>query len=134
MTKRVDSEIPNRLMERFGRALMAADFDFDLQYKRKRENWEKAPPLFLFNKMMRHVNLMMDPDPKVGHVHAIKVVNYALMITTRIASDITPVETKPEKIVLREIIYPYSGHTESKVEWGPPIIAGEDEPEDEKEK
>lgn len=108
MTKRVDDEKPNRLMEWFGRALMAADFDLRLQDKEKGNSWKEAPPLFLFNKMMRHVNLMMDsgfekvvidtkdgPLPgikekttvnlKTGHVHAIKVVNYALMIATRLA-------------------------------------------------
>ena len=81
---KVDDERPNRLMERFGEALMAADFDFDLQYKRKRESWSKSPPLFLFNKMMRHVNKMMDSNLNVGRVHVVKVVNYALMIATRI--------------------------------------------------
>lgn len=76
-------EVPERLMEWFNRALRAADFDLKLQDKEKGSGWKEATPLFLFNKMMRHVNLMM--DPKVGHVHTIKVVNYALMIATRVA-------------------------------------------------
>ena len=108
----------------------------------------------LFNRMMGHVNLMMDSgfekvvidtkegslpgieekttiNLKTGYIHAIKVVNYALMVATRLAGDEVAVEAEPEKIVLREIIYPHTGHTESsKVEWGPPIIAGEDEQKD----
>lgn len=127
MTKRVDGERPNRLMDWFGRAVMAADFDLRLHDKEKGESWRDAPALSLFNKMMGHVSLMMDPESRVGHIHAIKVVNYALMIATRLAGDRMPVEAKPEKIVLREIIYPHTGHIESNVEFGPPIIAGEDE-------
>lgn len=136
MTKRVDDEKSNRLMERFGRALMAADFDFDLQYKRKKENWKKAPPLFLFNKMMGHVNKMMDPNSNVGHVHAIKVVNYALMIATRLAGEKVgdKVAVEPEwKGQNITIVSAYSGVTRMKPNEN--IIEKEPleaEPEDEK--
>ena len=118
----------DRMKEWFGRALRAADFDLQLQDKEKGSSWKEATPLFLFNKMMRHVNLMMDPNTNVGQVHSIKVVNYALMITTLMAGDKVVEEAKPQKTVIREIIYPGAGHMEqSDVEWGPPIIAGEDE-------
>jgi hypothetical protein len=118
-----------RLKEWFGRALDVADFDLRLHDKEKGKSWKEATPLSLFNKMMGHVNKMMDPNPRVGQVHAIKVANYALMIATRLAGDNVAVEAEPEKIVLREIIYPHAGHTESNVEFGPPIIAGKAEPE-----
>lgn len=150
----------DRMKEWFGRALRAADFDLKLNDREKGSGWKEATPLFLFNKMMRHVNKMMDPNSNVSQVHSIKVVNYALMIATRLADESPPlsdieledlklaeeerakgempvfdsveeligtVEAEPKKTVIREVIYPHVGHTESSVEFGPPIIAGEDE-------
>ncbi len=118
----------DRMKEWFGRALRAADFDLNLNDKTKGSSWKEATPLSLFNRMMGHVNKMMDSNPRLGQVHAIKVVNYALMVATKLVDEDVPIEAEPEKIVLREVIYPHSGHTESpNVEWGPPIIAGEDE-------
>jgi len=78
-----------RLTEWFGKALEACDFDLRLQDKEKGKSWKKSSPLFLFNKMMKHVNKMMDPNTNVGQVHSIKAVNYVLMIATRIKEDST---------------------------------------------
>lgn len=126
------AERPDRLMEWFGKAVMAADFDLQLQDKEKGESWRESSALFLFNKMMRHINKMMDSNSGIGQIHAIKAANYALMIATRLAGDRMPIEAEPKKTVIREIIYPYASHTESNVELGPPIIAGEAKPEDAK--
>ena len=83
------AEVPDRLMGWFGRALEACDFDLRLQDMKKGKSWKELSPLSLFNKMMRHVNKMMDPNTNVGQVHSIKAVNYALMIATRIKEDST---------------------------------------------
>lgn len=93
----MSDEAFKRMKEWFGRALGAADFDLRLQDKEKGESWKESSALFLFNKMMGHVNKMMDPNSKVGQVHAVKVANYALMITTRLAGDNVAVEAEPEK-------------------------------------
>jgi len=126
----MSNETFERMNEWFGRALGAADFDLRLQDKEKGKSWKEATPLSLFNKMMGHVNKMMNTNPRVGQVHSIKVVNYALMIATRLVDENVAVEPKPEKIIVREVrevIHPHTGHTESNVEFGPPIIAGKDE-------
>lgn len=124
----------DRMKEWFGRALDAADFDLRLHDKEKGSSWKEATPLSLFNKMMGHVNKMMDPNPRVGQIHAIKVANYALMITTRLVDENGAVEVEPKKAVIREVIHPHASHTESNVEFGPPIIAGEPESEPSEEK
>ena len=85
-----------RLTEWFGRALEVCDFDLRLQDMKKGKSWKQLPPLALFNKMMRHVNKMMDPNTNVGQVHSIKVVNYALMVATQLAGDNVVVEAEPE--------------------------------------
>lgn len=126
MSKDIDIE---RMKGWFGRALDAADFDLRLQDKDKGSGWKEAIPLFLFNKMMAHVNKMM--NPRIGQIHAIKVANYALMIATRLAGDKVGVEVEPKKTIIREVIHPNVSHTElPDVEWGTPIIAGEAEPKE----
>lgn len=113
----MSAEAFERMKEWFWRALGACDFDLRMQDKDKGSSWKEATPLSLFNKMMRHVNLMMDSgfekvvidtkdgplhgikekttvNLKTGHVHAIKVANYALMIATRLAGDKAGVEAK----------------------------------------
>lgn len=81
------AEKPDRLMDWFGRALMAADSDVRAHDEEKGESWREARMPYLYDKMMGHVNKMRGrrAGTKVGHVHAIKVVNYALIIATRIA-------------------------------------------------
>ena len=104
----------DRMKEWFGRALRAADFDLQLQDKEKGSGWKEATPLFLFNKMMRHVNLMMDSNSNVGQVHTIKVVNYALMIATLMAGDKVGVEVEPRLIIDPVPLYTGSAHTPSQ--------------------
>lgn len=131
------SEGIDRMKEWFGRALEACDYDLRWQDKDKGESWRETPVLFLFNKMMEHVNLMMasgfekvvidtreGPMPgieekttinlKTGHVHAIKVVNYALMIATRLAGDKVGVEVEPRLIIDPVPLYTGSAHTPSQ--------------------
>jgi len=87
-------ERPDRLMKWFGRALMAADSDIRDKDERKGESWHEEKMSYLYGKMLEHVSKMRGQKSRhgavnmgTGHIHAVKVVNYALMIATRITED-----------------------------------------------
>jgi hypothetical protein len=86
-----------RLREWFGEMLGAADFDLRLQDEDKGERWREATPKFLYDKMLEHTDKIGEQihglnDQSID-VHAVKVVNYALMIATRV----TEIRREPEE-------------------------------------
>lgn len=87
---------PIKLMDRFRRALMLADFDFHIHDEEKGESWKGADLSYLLTQLMVHAKKIGAPygscvvNTKSGHIHAIKVVNYALMIATRIMEADSP--------------------------------------------
>lgn len=116
MSEDKKGRVPTRLMEWFGRALMAADSDVRAHDEEKGESWREERLEYLFDKMMKHAN-KTKYNMKTGHVHAIKVVNYALMIATRVAGAevgdkvAEEVEWKGQNIT---IVSAYSGVTRMK--------------------
>lgn len=77
-----------RLVEWFGDALGAADYDLRLSDKDKSDSWKKAIPMELFDDMKRHADIVARQLMNFNHhaidVHSIKIANYALMIATRV--------------------------------------------------
>ena len=53
-------EGPIRLMERFRRALMLADFDFHIHDEEKGESWREKSLEDLYTNMVEHVNKIRD--------------------------------------------------------------------------
>lgn len=78
-----------RLKDWFGEALEAAGIDLRLQDKEKGDSWRECNLKFLYNKMTRHIIKMGDQifgsSQYAVDIHAIKAINYALMIATRVA-------------------------------------------------